>query len=557
MNAIISLCHFCELHGPKVLFCTQPIHPEEKSGIDHEVDTKEQTVPRVMSPTLPASEPQTPTAPAPSGSNSLPNYKNDLCEGCTSVHLGFVSHDEDAEVSYVSTQRPHHRDVFAMVRQACVRSLSCEVCPGNEGPIFFGDDQQGHAISYTFYIKDNEARGMKRLYSILVVMMDKIYLLNSWPFLVHHMKTVVEHLQTKAEVVYKEEQVKNPQRSHRLVSSVNPKNYINKRGGNKPARSLIELTDDRHIFKILHTSFVWILKACGNRLSETLLEGPPTEDSIIDMEKQEETEEGFVKLFKKELGVSEDVEPAEEVRTEVQSVDEQEVTADDDSPEVKNIRHLVQLIGPRKFSVLAHHTIVGNQVIVRGNGTTLVKTFLAALTSLLPKGCYRAEPYKNCYIESYRCNLLGLPPSISIPPHVNTSEVYLVVDVFDPEPSTAVVEANPFHGYRFQVSSSANLEKAPSVLSKMEYAIRNENLSNEVVEQFLLCLKEEWMNKVKVLFKFTKAGGSRSDDDSKKLFQVIGAKKEDEPLLKFWMTGLSDQYKKHILAASLGKDIVS
>ena len=79
--------------------------------------------------------------------------------------------------------------------------------------------------------------------------------------------------------------------------------------------------------------------------------------------------------------------------------------------------------------------------------------------SLLPKGCYRAEPYKNCYIESYRCNLLGLPPSISIPPHVNTSEVYLVVDVFDPEPSTAVVEANPFHGYRFQVSSSANLEK--------------------------------------------------------------------------------------------------
>lgn len=557
MNAIISLCHFCELHGPKVLFCTQPIHPEEKSGIDHEVDTKEQTVPRVMSPTLPASEPQTPTAPAPSGSNSLPNYKNDLCEGCTSVHLGFVSHDEDAEVSYVSTQRPHHRDVFAMVRQACVRSLSCEVCPGNEGPIFFGDDQQGHAISYTFYIKDNEARGMKRLYSILVVMMDKIYLLNSWPFLVRHMKTVVEHLQTKAEVVYKEEQVKNPQRSHRLVSSVNPKNYINKRGGNKPARSLIELTDDRHIFKILHTAFVWILKACGNRLSETLLEGPPTEDSIIDMEKQEETEEGFVKLFKKELGVSEDVEPAEEVRTEVQSVDEQEVTADDDSPEVKNIRHLVQLIGPRKFSVLAHHTIVGNQVIVRGNGTTLVKTFLAALTSLLPKGCYRAEPYKNCYIESYRCNLLGLPPSISIPPHVNTSEVYLVVDVFDPEPSTAVVEANPFHGYRFQVSSSANLEKAPSVLSKMEYAIRNENLSNEVVEQFLLCLKEEWMNKVKVLFKFTKAGGSRSDDDSKKLFQVIGAKKEDEPLLKFWMTGLSDQYKKHILAASLGKDIVS
>lgn len=377
MNAIISLCHFCELHGPKVLYCTQPIHPEEKQAPEND-DSKEELTSRVTSPTTPCSEPQTPTAT--SGANSLPNYKNELCEGCTSVHLGFVSHDKDVEVSYVSTQRPQHRDVFAMVRQACVRSLSCEVCPGNEGPIFFGDDQQGHAISYTFYIRDNEARGMKRLYSLLVVMMDKIYLLNSWPFLVHHMRIVVEHLQAKAEVVYKEEQVKFPQRSHRLVASVNPKNFIKQRGGNKPARSLVELTDDKHIFKILHTSFVWILKACGNRLSETLLEGPPTEDSIIDMEKQEETEEGFLMLFSRRLGFSEDIEPAEEVRTEIQSTQEQEDTGDDGSPEVQNIRHLMKLIGTTPFRVLAHHTIVGNQVIARGKGRTLVRTLLAALT---------------------------------------------------------------------------------------------------------------------------------------------------------------------------------
>ena len=164
-----------------------------------------------------------------------------------------------------------------------------QVCPGREGPIFFGDDQQGHAISYTFFIKDNQARGFQRLYSILVVMMDKIYLLNSWPFLVTHIETVVKHLKTKADSVFENEKVKFPQRQHRLASSVTPKNFIQQRGGNvnKPARSLVELTDDKHVFKVLHTSFVWILKACGNRLSETLLEGPPTEDTIIDMEKQE------------------------------------------------------------------------------------------------------------------------------------------------------------------------------------------------------------------------------------------------------------------------------
>lgn len=57
-------------------------------------------------------------------------------------------------------------------------------------------------------------------------------------------------------------------------------------------------------------------------------------------------------------------------------------------------------------------------------------------------------------------------------------------------------------------------------------------------------------SKVKVRFKFTKAGGNRTAEDTKKLMQVIGAKEEDTPLLKFWMQGLSLQYRQHILTAS-------
>ena len=82
MNAIISLCHFCELHGPKVLYCTQPIHPEEKTGADNDAESSQQQGTRVVSPTSCSSEPQTPTA-ASAGTNSLPNYKNDLCEVLT------------------------------------------------------------------------------------------------------------------------------------------------------------------------------------------------------------------------------------------------------------------------------------------------------------------------------------------------------------------------------------------------------------------------------------------------------------------------------------------
>ena len=54
-----------------------------------------------------------------------------------------------------------------------------------------------------------------------------------------------------------------------------------------------------------------------------------------------------------------------------------------------------------------------------------------------------------------------------------------------------------------------------------------------------------------MLFKFTKAGGSRSEEDTKNLLKVVGAVDLDKPLLTYWMRGLSDQYKKHILSTTI------
>ena len=91
---------------------------------------------------------------------------------------------------------------------------------------------------------------------------------------------------------------------------------------------------------------------------------------------------------------------------------------------------------------------------------------------------------------------------------------------------------------------------APTVLNKIELALKNEHFSDVVMEQCLICLKEEWMNKVKVLYKFTKAGGSISTVDTRSLLQVVGAEDEDKQLLKFWTSGLSTQYRTHILTTS-------
>lgn len=76
--------------------------------------------------------------------------------------------------------------------------LDAQVCPGREGPIFFGDEQHGFVFSHTFFIKDSLARGFQRWYSIVLVAMDRIYLINSWPFLLRHLKLTIQSLQSTA-----------------------------------------------------------------------------------------------------------------------------------------------------------------------------------------------------------------------------------------------------------------------------------------------------------------------------------------------------------------------
>ncbi|XP_041363067.1 folliculin-like [Gigantopelta aegis] len=552
MNAIIALCHFCEVHGPRIVFCTQPFRQQEPTTEIESDDASLSSYRRVKSNSVSSnSSCDTPSCATP----SLPSMKNDLCEGCYSIKTGYYSQDDDAQVSYVSRQQPHHPRVFSRIRQACIRSLSCEVCPGKEGPIFFGDEQYGHVLSYTFFLADSQARGIRRWNSILVVMMDKIYLLNSWPFLVPHLKTVIDNLQSKADRVFEMDEKTNPQRLHRLTSS---------RRGGKPARSLVELTGYNHVFKLLHLSFVWILKSCSNRISETLLEGPPTEDSIIDMEKQEETEDGFIKVYTRKLGDGD---------TQHLSGDESDSSIDmgvgDVSvPGIKNIRHLWKVLGHNQFHTLAHHAVIGNQIIVTGSPKSLVKSILIALKCLLPKGCCRTICYSSKYEESWRCNFLGLKPGIMVPKHVMSSEMFVLVEVktlgmtdsdqIDNSLNSLDSEKGEINDllstYTFKMSSPVVLPaKAPIVLKKMKLAIQNENLTEEVVESCFVCLKEEWMNKVKVLFKFTKAGGSRSKEDTAKLLQVVGARDEDQQLLKFWMTGLSVQYRTHILSSSMSQ----
>ncbi|XP_040830475.1 folliculin isoform X2 [Ochotona curzoniae] len=534
MNAIVALCHFCELHGPRTLFCTEVLHaplPQgagsgDSPGQGEQAEEEEGGI--QMSGRLRAHSPAEPGSAGPT--------KSDMCEGCRSLaagHPGYISHDKETSIKYVSHQHPNHPQLFSIVRQACVRSLSCE---------------------------DSLARGFQRWYSIIAIMMDRIYLISSWPFLLGRVRAIIDELQGKALKVFEAEQFGCPQRAQRMNTAFTP--FLHQRNGNA-ARSLTSLTSDDTLWACLHTSFAWLLKACGSRLTEKLLEGAPTEDTLVQMEKLADLEEE---------AESWDNSEAEEEKGPAQPGDagRRELTKCPPDASLlpgcaawqprklsvfKSLRHMRQVLGAPSFRMLAWHVLMGNQVIWKSKDVDLVHSAFEVLRTMLPVGCVRIIPYSSQYEEAYRCNFLGLSPQVQVPAHVLASEFAVVVEVHTASRSPLLPagreEEQPLSKYEFVVTSGSPVAAdrvGPTILNKIEAALTNQNLSVDVVDQCLVCLKEEWMNKVKVLFKFTKVD-SRPKEDTQRLLSVLGAAEEDNvKLLKFWMTGLSKTYKSHLMS---------
>uniref|UniRef100_A0A8C9WN16 Folliculin n=1 Tax=Scleropages formosus TaxID=113540 RepID=A0A8C9WN16_SCLFO len=535
MNALVALCHFCELHGPRTLFCTEALHPPSPSppqpGLsvpgerDREGDREGEGL------TMRA--------------NSSATQRADMCEGCRSLpasHPGFVSTDSETGIRFLSHQHPRQPQLFSVVRQACVRSLSCEVCPGREGPIFFGDEQHGFVFSHTFFIKDSLARGFQRWYSIVIVAMDRIYLINSWPFLLRHLRLIIQGLQNTALKVFDSEQCVCPQRAMRMNSVFSPAVFPHQRSGNA-ARSLPSLTQHPNLWASLHSSFSWYITVVANTSKFNLFQEEEMSawegaegSSSLSQHKQTDGETG--RDFLCEGGKGEE----------------------SPGPKFKSLRHLRQVLGAVEFRQLAWHVLMGNQVIWRGADPSLIQSAFTVLKALLPVGCVRSVPYSHQYEEAYRCNFLGLSPDVSIPAHVSSSEFSVLVDVVNAERGSlypAVCDDDILSLYQFNISSANTqpTDRGPTLLNKIEVALSNENLSIDVVSHCLLCLKEEWMNKVKVLFKFSKVDG-RGREDTQKVLGLLGAtgpgEEDNVRLLKFWMTGLSKTYKSHLMTAVRG-----
>lgn len=90
MNAIVGLCHFCEAHGPRPVFCT--------FTTDNESHTTE-------------------------AANTATQ-----CTGCKSLgpKTVLVTRDDHGTI-YCSRESVPNADVTAFLRQAAIRCITCEV----------------------------------------------------------------------------------------------------------------------------------------------------------------------------------------------------------------------------------------------------------------------------------------------------------------------------------------------------------------------------------------------------------------------------------------------
>ena len=104
MNAVIALCTFCEMHGPKVIFTTQTYRNFEDQNLERLKFYGPKEVLR---------------------QRSIGNTETQHeCEGCHSLgNLKYLSNEHETRTSFLSAQQPLVMDIGNLLRHACIRYL--------------------------------------------------------------------------------------------------------------------------------------------------------------------------------------------------------------------------------------------------------------------------------------------------------------------------------------------------------------------------------------------------------------------------------------------------
>lgn len=314
-------------------------------------------------------------------------------------------------------------------------------------------------------------------------MKDKMFLLNTQPFLATNLQDAAKHIKDCAEKVFESDQRHCSPRAERIYAG---------KASNVPPRSLKELTGQANIFAHLHSLFSWMLWAGGRYFTEVLTLGTPSVPPTM----RDDVDEGFtfVQIDKEEF-----------LMRHYQSTGS--AGFDDISYDLRRLRDLCN--SPILFKQLLYCSLVGIQIVIRGpiqRSTDFLKFFKSFLPNILH--CYIFESTK--YVPVEKCRILALPSDVSIPNN-NICRVELTNDNMKPS----------------SIRSPELPARLPQLMTKIIHAIDEKLFSITTLEKFVRAAIEEWKNHV-MCFSFT-------PNDTSKLKKVLGINVQDELLISYWL----------------------
>ncbi|CUM65347.1 uncharacterized protein PRCAT00002982001 [Priceomyces carsonii] len=228
-NYIVCLAHFCELHGPSTIICTQVAPLEQESLL-----------------LLPS------------------NSKLQTCASCkfilpdNSANLVTAERQEEGDRLFISSQYPTSQKRYSTLTKLVMKSLSVETTANLPAPVFYGDDANGYCISKVFKIKDVNARGAERKYSLMVICDSETCLLAAWDLIGTYLNEIVSIIQDQV-ILAVEDALRQKRSGSNGDGSVLDNEHYLRRSMVRP-RSLAELTNDSQIFVKFHLWAMELLK---------------------------------------------------------------------------------------------------------------------------------------------------------------------------------------------------------------------------------------------------------------------------------------------------------
>ncbi|CDK28247.1 unnamed protein product [Kuraishia capsulata CBS 1993] len=221
---MVCLAHFCEIHGPSVVMCTQSTALDRAEEI--------------------AAAPPTASQLCSSCRLIIPKSEGDL-EEPSSIRT------VEAGRCYTSSQYPSSQPKYSALRQIVMKSLSVEMTYDSSAPIMFGDQAIGYSVVMTFKVRDSLARGSERKYALMVIGEQEGEVIHSWDLIVGNIQEIIVYVRDRLATVESDrnDEVGN-ERFFRRAQMTKPK-------------SLVELLHDDRFFVRLHLWAASLLKDCS------------------------------------------------------------------------------------------------------------------------------------------------------------------------------------------------------------------------------------------------------------------------------------------------------